>query len=313
MQDLIFGSIEQIDRVRTLQTPGGCGALRLGAELIRRSRPQATIWVSTPTWANHIPLLGNTGLSIREYPYFDSGSSTVDFEAMATSLRQVPSGDLVLLHGCCHNPCGADLTREQWQQVLEIARQRSFVPFIDLAYQGFGDGLEEDAYGVRLMAEALPELLVASSCSKNFGLYRERTGAISIVGSSPAQAEIIFGHLMSIARGIYSMPPAHGASLVDIVLHDAELRSQWEAEVAEMRARIAQLRRDLASALTDYGDFSFITRQRGMFSFLGLSEAQVLRLQRDFSVYMVNSSRVNIAGINGTNLAYLARSIAAVL
>lgn len=313
IERLVFADFASSDRVNTLQTPGGCGALRVAAELINRCRPGATIWVSTPTWANHIPLLGSAGLTIREYPYYDAVSQSVDFDAMIECLKQVPAGDLVLLHGCCHNPCGTDLSTAQWQTIAQLAGQRGFIPFVDLAYQGFGDGLDEDAYGVRLLVEQLPEVIVASSCSKNFGLYRERTGAISIVGDSGQSSANAFSQMQGIARGIYSMPPAHGASLAERVLSSDSLRQQWESEVAAMRSRIKQLRQDLTEALSNAGDFSFIARQRGMFSFLGLSEQQVQRLQTEHSVYMVNSSRINIAGINRKNLDYLASAIKSVL
>ncbi len=330
IQTLIFGAELEArvgERLRTLQAPGGCGALRLAAELFKvsaaaqgktsaaahRNTEAPTIWVSTPTWANHIPLLGGAGLTIREYPYYDAATQSVNFDAMAETLQQVPAGDIVLLHGCCHNPCGADLNTEQWQQVAAIAVDRGFVPFIDLAYQGFGDGLDEDVYGVRLLADTVPEMLVASSCSKNFGLYRERTGALSVLGSNAESTYNAFTQMQSIARGIWSMPPAHGAALVAKVLSDDVLRGQWQGEVAEMRVRIATLRGQLAAALNDAGDFSFIPRQRGMFSFLGLSEAQVEALKNEYSVYMVGSSRINIAGISQNNLEYLAASIKAVL
>lgn len=322
IQTLIFGAELESrlgDRLKTLQAPGGCGALRLAAELIKVSataqgKAQApTIWVSSPTWANHIPLLGGAGLQIREYPYYSAESQSVNFDAMMSALKEVPAGDLVLFHGCCHNPCGTDLTNEQWQQVADLTLARGFVPFVDLAYQGFGAGLEEDAYGLRLLADRVPEMLVASSCSKNFGLYRERAGALSVIGQKSEQAQNAFTQMQSVARGIWSMPPAHGAALVAQVLSDSELRTQWEAEVTDMRQRIASLRVQLADSLSDAGDFGFIPRQRGMFSFLGLSEAQVGRLQKEFSVYMVNSSRINIAGISQANLEYLAASIKAVL
>ncbi len=314
LQALIFGADSpQQARIRTLQTPGGCGALRVAAELIVKASPDATIWVSDPTWANHIPLLGSAGLRIRTYPYYDPDTKGLKRDAMMAALAQVPAGDLVLLHGCCHNPCGADLSHDDWQQIADMANRQGFTPFVDLAYQGFGDGLDEDAYGVRLLAAQVPELLVANSCSKNFALYRERTGAIAVMGANETQAQNTFTHLQSIARGIYSMPPAHGASLVEMILSDAGLRPQWQQEVKAMRERIHSLRHQLADALRPYGDFDFIPQQRGMFSFLGLSEAQVQRLQREFSVYMVGSSRVNLAGINAANLPYLAESIGKVV
>lgn len=311
---LIFGSASPLlDRIQTLQTPGGCGALRVAAELIARAAPGATIWVSRPTWANHIPLLTSAGLKIQEYPYYDAASQSIDVDAMMACLAKVPAGDLVLLHGCCHNPCGTDLTIENWQQIAELANKNGFTPFVDLAYQGLGDGLEADAAGLRLLAASVPEMVVASSCSKNFGLYRERIGALAVLGHDPVAASNTFGQMQNVARGIYSMPPAHGGALVATILSDGALRRQWESEVAEMRGRIKQLREDLAAALAPYGDFSFIPRQKGMFSFLGLSEAQVNRLKSEFSVYMVGSSRINLAGINQSNLRYLAESIGKVL
>ncbi len=314
LQGLIFGqNSRQWSRIKTLQTPGGCGALRLAAELIVATKPEATIWVSDPTWANHIPLLGSAGLNIKVYPYYNAETQGLKRDEMMAALATVPKGDLVLLHGCCHNPCGTDLSKDDWAHIATLALENGFTPFVDLAYQGFGEGLEEDAYGVRLLADQLPELIVASSCSKNFALYRERTGALSVMGTSEASASCVFTHMQNIARGIYSMPPAHGASLVALVLSDSHLNAQWQNEVTAMRERIHQLRHDLAAALTPYDDFNFIARQQGMFSFLGLNEMQVARLQKDFSIYMVGSSRINLAGINQKNLPYLAQSIGAVL
>ena len=303
MQSLIFGdesSALKEQRLKTLQTPGGCGALRLAAELIKLTNPNATIWVSNPTWANHIPLLGGAGLRIKEYPYYSAATQAVDFDAMFDALLNVPAGDLVLLHGCCHNPCGTDLSALQWQKIADLAVEQGFIPFVDLAYQGFGDGLADDAFGLRLLATKVPEMLVASSCSKNFGLYRERVGAITVMAQTPRAAQNAFSQLQGIARGIYSMPPSHGAALVERVLTDPTLRTQWQGDVTEMRQRIAQLRRDLNAAL-------------GMFSFLGLTPRQVDRLMQEYSVYMVNSSRINIAGINRNNIDYLATAIKAVL
>ncbi len=314
MQTLIFGQHNPLhERLTTLQTPGGCGALWLGAKLVANSRPSATIWVSSPTWANHIPLMQGAGLTIKEYPYYDAATQSIDADAMMSTLEQVPAGDLVLLHGCCHNPCGTDLSLEQWQLIAQLAQKNGFIPFVDLAYQGFGDGLEEDAQGLRLLAEAVPELLVASSCSKNFGLYRERAGALSVLADSASAAEVVFSHMQNASRAVYSMPPAHGATLVETILGDSQLRAQWQGEVAQMRDRIKSLRHDLAQALTPFGDFGFIPEQRGMFSFLGLTAEQVERLKSEYSVYMVDSSRINLAGINQSNLPYLADSIGRVI
>ena len=303
-------------RVATVLTPGGCGALRVGAELLKRAAPDATIWVSDPTWANHIPLLGNTGLKIREYPYYDRAGSTLRFDAMLSALAEAGRGEVVLLHGCCHNPCGADLDLDQWRAVAELAERRGFLPFVDLAYQGLGDGLDADAAGLRLLAERVPEMLVASSCSKNFGLYRERVGSLSVVGASAPRAEIAVSHVNNIVRGIYSMPPSHGGAIVAEILRDAELARQWREELDGMRERINGLRRLLREKLHARGvarDFAFIERERGMFSFLGLSEAQVARLIAEFGIYMVNSSRINVAGISQANVDYVVEALAAVM
>jgi aspartate aminotransferase len=303
-------------RVRTIQTPGGCGALRVAAELIQRARPGATIWVSAPTWANHIPLLGNAGLQLREYPYYDYTTHSLDFAAMSACLRQVPAGDLVLLHACCHNPSGADLSREQWGEIADLAQERGFIPFIDMAYQGFGDGLEEDCYGLRLLAASVPEVIVANSFSKNFGLYRERAGALSLVFADTAQADAGMSQLLNVTRGLYSMPPAHGSAIVDIILHSDELTIQWRDELTLMRERISRLRTQLVAALTaqqQKRDFGFIARERGMFSFLGLTKDQVHLLRRDYSIYMTDNSRISVAGLSEAKMDYVSRAIASVL
>ena len=319
IQRLVFGGGHPVlaaSRAATVLTPGGCGALRVGAELLKRAAPDTTIWVSDPTWANHIPLLGNAGLRIREYPYYDRQSSSLRFDAMLTALAQAGAGDVVLLHGCCHNPCGADLDGEQWRAVAELAEQRGFLPFVDLAYQGLGDGLDADAAGLRLLAERVPELLVASSCSKNFGLYRERVGSLSVIAGNEPEASAAVSHVNNIVRGMYSMPPSHGGAIVAEILGDDALQQEWRAELDGMRERINGLRRLLNEKLRERNvarDFSFIERERGMFSFLGLSEAQVARLIADFGLYMVNSSRINVAGISQTNVDYVAAALAAVL
>lgn len=319
MQTLIYGSTHPAllaGRVGSVQTPGGCGALRLGAELVRRSHPDTTVWMSSPSWANHKPLFGDAGLAIKEYPYYDTVAKAIDFDAMMGALQQARAGDLVLLHGCCHNPTGADLTAEQWQSVADLAQQNGFTPFIDIAYQGFGDGLAEDAQGVRLMAQQVPELVVAASCSKNFGLYRERAGLLSVLCTATDQAQTAVSHICNLARGNYSMPPAHGPAVVATVLNNDQLRSEWEDEVAQMRMRMTALRGLLVDQLASEGvdtGFEHIRSQRGMFSFLGISPEQVTRLREEFSIYMVGSSRINIAGISNNNIGYLARSIAKVL
>lgn len=317
--ELAFGREHQAladERVGTVQTPGGCGALRLAAELITHANPDATIWVSTPTWANHVPLLTSAGLRLKEYPYYDFAEHRIDFDAMMETLQQAGKDDLVLLHACCHNPSGADLNQSQWQAVAKLADKQGFTPFIDMAYQGFGQGIDQDAYGVRLLADTLPELVLATSFSKNLGLYRERAGSLSVVSANAPQAQAVLSQTLSIARGLYSMPPSHGASIVDLVYHTTELRTQWESELTGMRQRIAGLREQLVSALNARQDkqrFDFIAREAGMFSFLGLSVAQVTRLKNEFSVYMTDNSRINVAGVNADNLDYLADAIVAVL
>ena len=250
------------------------------------------------------------------YPYYDYVTHSIKFDQMMSRLAEARKGDLVLLHGCCHNPCGADLSPPQWEAVAEAALKQGFVPFIDLAYQGLGDGLVQDVYGLRLMAGKLPEVIIASSCSKNFGLYRERTGAVTVITETAAQCEAALSQVVSTAREMYSVPPAHGAALVGMILDDAALRAEWDAELTEMRDRINGLRAELVNKLKQKGvdrDFSFIQHEKGMFSFLGLTPDQVKRLINEFSIYLVGSSRINVAGINKSNIDYLADSIKAVL
>ncbi|MFI2809704.1 MULTISPECIES: amino acid aminotransferase [Microbulbifer] len=319
MQELVLGANHPAlvaNRVRSAQTPGGCGALRVLAELVDRAKPGATVWVSDPTWANHVPLLGNAGLQIKSYPYYDRSSGSLQFDAMVETLKDVGEGDVVLLHACCHNPCGADLSREQWQVLVEMAQKQGFTPFIDMAYQGFGDGLDDDAWGLRLMAESVPELLVAASCSKNFGLYRERVGLAMVIYNDSAAADTGQTQMLSAVRGNYSMPPSHGAAIVESILTDASLRANWEAELTEMRERINGLRAGVVESLAAAGaagDFSFIREQKGMFSFLGINPEQVARLQKEYSIYMVDSSRMSIAGLSQSNMEYFCKAVASVL
>lgn len=303
-------------RACSVLAPGGSGALRVIAEFVSANFPDTRTWVSTPTWANHVPLLGSAGLNLVEYPYYNYDKHEIDIDQMMDTLKQATAGDLVLVHGCCHNPCGGDLSKEQWQAFAEAAEKQGFTPFVDLAYQGLGDGLEEDVYGLRLLTERLPEVIIASSCSKNFGLYRERTGAVIMVGESADQVSASASQILSTARQIYSMPPSHGAAMVEIVLSDAELKQEWLSELTGMRERINGLRSQLVAKLKAIGvdqDFSFIEREKGMFSFLGLSPEQVQTLIDDYSIYIVKSSRINVAGISNSNIDYLADSIAKVL
>ena len=300
----------------TVQTPGGCGGLRLAAEFISKANAEATVWVSDPTWANHKPLIGSAGLKFKSYPYYDQESHSVKFVDMLKILQQVPQGDLVLLHGCCHNPSGADLSPEQWEAVRDVALQQGFNVFIDLAYQGMGTGLEEDVYGVRLLAESLPELIIVSSCSKNFGLYRERTGAVTLVCDSDESCATASTVLTAAARANYSMPPDHGAAIVQLIMNSPELRSSWEEELKDIRDRINRLRSQFVQKLKDAEiarDFSFIENEKGMFSFLGINTGQIKTLIEKYSIYLVDSSRINVASINDNNIDYLVSSLAEVL
>jgi len=316
---LLFGkdhSVIKDKRLSTVQTPGGCGALRMAAEFVNFCTPGANIWVSTPTWVNHIPLLGEAGLKLKEYPYYDNHRKSVDFDAMMNTLDTAGEGDLVLLHGCCHNPSGADLSHQQWQALTKLILTKKLIPFIDIAYQGLGDGLDEDAYGLRLMAQSVPEMIVASSCSKNFGLYRERTGTLIIVSSSAQRATISSSQLFSTIRGHYSMPPAHGAAIVETILDNSQLNQQWLNELAVMRERLSHNRAALVSSIKATGsirDFNFINSEKGMFSFLSITPEQVVRLKQDYAIYMAGSSRINIAGIAEHNVNYVANAIADVI
>ena len=318
MSKLIFGHHKVLleNRARTFSTPGGTGALRVAAEFINACKSSATIWVSNPTWANHNAVFEGAGLTVKTYPYYDYENKTLDFKGMLAQLKQVSADDVVLLHACCHNPSGMDLTNEQWQQVVEVSTGVGFTPLIDMAYQGFGVGLDEDAYGLRLMADNVKEMIVCSSCSKNFGLYRERIGACTLIAENSHSADLVASVLASVIRAIYSMPPAHGAALVETILSSSELTAEWYNELKEMRDRINGNRQLLVDKLKKNGvtrDFNFITRQSGMFSFLGITPEQVQQLQNDYSIYMVGSSRMSIAGIANANVDYLAQSIAKVL
>ncbi len=304
------------DRLATIQTVGGCGALRLGAELVRASSPDSVIHVSTPTWANHEPLIGNCGLRLERYPYYDAARRDVNFEAMQDTLNRLPAGAVVLLHACCHNPTGAELTPAQWRLVADTVERRGLLPFVDLAYQGFGDDLETDVIGLRVLAERVPELLLAVSCSKNFGLYKERAGALVAICRNGTAAAAVATHQARTARRMYSMPPDHGAAVAARVLADAGLRGQWQQEVAAMVARMKSLRALLQSRLEARRpghDFSWLTRQRGMFSLLGLGEPGLVRLRSEFHVYVPPDGRINVAGISAGNVDRVADAVATLL
>ncbi len=302
-------------RVSSIQTPGGCGALRIGAEIIHAAAPGARVWVSDPTWPVHIPLLGSVGLEFKNYRYYEPDTHGVNFDGMVEDLKQARAGDVVLLHGCCHNPSGADLTLPQWAVIADLAEQQGFTPFVDLAYQGLGDGLDEDAAGLRLLVTRLPEVIVAVSCSKNLGLYRERTGAAIFVCRDAANARAILSQTLAAARRLYSMPPAHGALLAGRVLTDDHLGKIWRTELQTMCQRMNGLRSSLRDALEARcgGDYAFIEREKGMFSFLGLSAEQAVRLRQEYGVYMLDSSRISVAGVNARNIDYVAQSVAKVL
>ncbi len=303
-------------RLRTIQAPGGCGALRLGAELIRTAAPEAVVHVSTPTWANHVPLLSNCGLKLERYPYFDPATGGVAFDAMLSALDRLPPRSVVLLHASCHNPTGADLEEGQWRELLALARRRSLLPFIDIAYQGLGAGVAEDAYGPRLFCAELPEVLVAVSCSKNFGLYRERTGALHVLSATPCAADAAISQLMRIARGLYSMPPDHGAAIVHAIFSEERLRRSWEQELEAMRLRIQHLRDATVKALAaacPRKDFGYIARQRGMFSYLGIDTRAVHALRERHHVYMMDDSRMNVAGLRMENIPYFAEAVGKVV
>lgn len=318
MRKLVFGQDSAAlaeGRISSIQAPGGCGALRIGAEIVQAASPGTRVWVSDPTWPVHIPLLGSVGLQFETYRYYEPDSHGVDFDGMVADLKKAGAGDIVLLHGCCHNPCGADLAQEQWAVIAEMAEHQGFTPFIDIAYQGLGDGLDPDAAGLRMLAERVPEMIVAASCSKNMGLYRERTGISLFVCRDSANADAVFSQAAVAARRVYSMPPAHGAILAGRILSDPALDAVWRDELARMCERINGLRAALVTRLAGVcdRDFSFIQREKGMFSFLGLSAEQAQRLRAEHSVYMLDSSRINVAGINAGNVDYLARAVAAVL
>ncbi|GAB5414238.1 MAG: aspartate/tyrosine/aromatic aminotransferase [Congregibacter sp.] len=318
MQKLVLGEASEalkLGRVSSIQAPGGCGALRIGAEIIQAAAPGAKVWVSDPTWPVHIPLLGSVGLQFETYRYYEPSTHGVNFDGMVEDLKRATKGDVVLFHGCCHNPCGADLTPAQWQQIGDMAEAQGFMPFIDIAYQGLGDGLDEDAAGLRHLVERLPEVIIAASCSKNMGLYRERTGCTIFVSRDQQTADALLSKAKVAARRVYSMPPAHGALLAGRVLADADLTTLWKAELEQMCERINGLRSDLVEKLQGATgrDFEFIRKEKGMFSFLGLSQEQAQRLREEHSVYLLNSSRINVAGVNASNIDYLAQSIAKVL
>lgn len=304
------------DRIIGVMTPGGCGALRMGGELLAQAKEQPTLWVSSPTWANHYPLLESAGLVLKEYDYYNADIHGVDFPALIESLSNIPQGDAVLLHGCCHNPTGADITHEQWDAVIDLLAERDLVPFIDVAYQGFGEGLDDDAYGIRQATERLPEVIVASSCSKNFGVYRERVGAVFVVTPSAEQSNAARSHILSSARRSYSMSPYHGGGVVGHLLSDSALTLEWKTELEQVRNRMNMLRTKLAQGLNDAQnkiDFEFLERSKGMFCFLGIDHQDVLTLRSEFGIYLLESTRINVAGLSEQNLPTIIERVADVI
>jgi aspartate aminotransferase len=317
---LMFGGDSEVitsGRLAMAQAAGGSGALRLGAELIKLANPSASIWVSTPTWANHQPLIGSTGLQITPYPYYNKETQRIDFGDMCAELRaNAKAGDAVLLHGCCHNPTGADLSETQWQIIADLMLEKNLLPFVDLAYAGLGDGLEQDSYGLRLLADMFPELVLAASCSKNFGLYKERVGLVAALCATPDDAERASGQIGLTMRRMISMPPDHGAALVAKILADPELTADWKTELEDMRVRMQGLRTSLGAALKVQGREQMaaaITAQKGMFSLLPVTPEQAEKLRSEHSVFLLNSGRINIAGARTETIDRLAECILAVL
>lgn len=315
MIGLVLGEAADRERVRAAQAPGGSGALRIIAELLKGARPDATVHVSDPTWPNHYPMMRAAGLKTAEYPYFDAATGAVRFDAMMEALGRLPVGDIVLLHGCCHNPTGANLDMDQWRSLADLLVEKQLFPFVDLAYQGFGDGLEEDAAAVRMLASRVPEMAIASSCSKNFSIYRDRVGTAILVGRDKAEADTAFSQLLAVARGMYSMPPDHAAAAVTILMRDEKLFSDWKDELEAVRLRMLRLRKAFADALrrkSNSDRFDFLAEHRGMFSRLGITAEQVNRLREEYGVYIVGDGRINVAGLPEDRLDDLAAAVVAV-
>jgi aromatic-amino-acid transaminase len=303
-------------RAVTVQAPGGTGALKVGADFLKRYVPNAGVWISQPSWENHRALFEAAGFDVQTYPYYDPGTHGLDFGAMASALRALPDGAIVVLHACCHNPSGVDPTPDQWREIVEIFTSSNLIPFLDFAYQGFGDGIEEDAFAVRAYAEAGIPCLIASSFSKSFSMYSERVGALTFLTSGKDEADRVLSQVKRVIRTNYSNPPSHGAQVIGIILSDPELRARWEEELAGMRNRIRKMRRLFVQALKEKGvrrDFSFIEGQKGMFSFAGLPVEDVRRLRAEYGLYLVDSSRMCVAALNEKNLGYVADAIADVV
>jgi len=316
VQKLLFGSDSSVfDRARTCHTPGGTGALRVGGDFIKKLNPNATVWVSTPTWANHKGVFGAAGLNIADYRYYDAATNGLDFSAMKADLENVPAGDIVLLHVCCHNPTGVDLEATGWAELASIAKTKGWIPFFDFAYHGFADGLEQDRAAFTPFIDAGIEFFVANSYSKNFGLYNERTGGLTVVAETADAVDAAFSHVKKTIRTNYSNPSNHGGAIVSTILESAELTQQWETELAEMRVRIHSMRKELVDGIKNHGidrDFGYIVEQRGMFSYSGLSDENVQAL-RDKSIYVVGGGRINVAGLTPSNIDAVCAAVADVL
>ena len=316
MQSLTFAESVGGDRLVTIQAPGGSGSLRVAAGILVRARENASVWLGEPTWANHVPLLGDAGLELKAFPYYNTRRHVLEIDAMLDALRAVPKGDVILLHACCHNPSGLDPTEDEWRAIIDVVIERELLPLVDIAYQGFARSVDDDPHAIRELASRVPEMIVANSCSKNFGLYRDRVGSLSFLASDSASRDIVSSQANNLVRTLYSMPPDHGAAVVSMILDDADLRAEWLDEVNEMRDRLQGMRALLNDALIEKApghDFSHLVRANGMFCFLGISAEHIGRLKKDFGIYMVDSSRINVAGITEGNVGYLSDSIAAVL
>ncbi|MBU1137889.1 MAG: aspartate/tyrosine/aromatic aminotransferase [Proteobacteria bacterium] len=316
VQRLLFGTKSEVinsARAATVHAPGGTGALRVGADLIHKFNPEARVWVSSPTWANHNGIFGAAGFEIGSYSYYNAANKGLDFDRMFSDLEKIPAGDIVVLHTCCHNPSGVDLNPDQWQEVAALAVQKGWIPFLDFAYQGFGDGVIEDRFAVEQFAAAGIDCYVASSFSKNFGLYNERTGAMTVVTPSGEEATVAMSHLKTVIRTNYSNPPAHGGLVASIILNTPDLHAMWLEELAAMRNRIVNMRKALVDGLSQQGvegDFSYIEKQRGMFSFSGWSEDVVKQLRVNKGIYMVGGGRINLAGLTTSNIEYVCSAVA---
>ena len=319
VQELVFGKESEAvkaKRIVTVQALGGTGGLKIGADFLRQISPGAAVWISEPSWENHRALFEGAGFAVKEYPYYDPKTHGLNFDGMLGALKKLPAGAIAVLHSCCHNPTGVDLTQDQWKQVLEVVQSRGIVPFLDLAYQGFADGTDADAYAPRLFAEATQPVFLSSSFSKSFSLYGERVGALSVIAGSAEEAARVLSNLKRVVRANYSNPPTHGSDIVARVLTNPELRALWEQELGGMRDRIKAMRRALVDGIHNRApgaDFSFVLKQRGMFSYSGLTQAQVARLRVEFSIYAIETGRICVAALTSKNIDYVADAIARVI